>query len=552
MKEIKQKPRGRPVPCETDAIGKIKTRTAQTVNTFNRAQNLAGRTKQAVEQEKSTSLEKSAEESAVDSVTDYAKGVTHRARNAKRGLQKARQEAKTAYQNLKKAKKPAEKTRQTTRTSHKTIKTAGRATIKTAKAAGKTVKTAKLTAKGTKFAVKGGKVTIKATVAATKGGIITAKLAFIKAKLVAKAVIATVKLAIAAVKALFTVLAAGGWVVVVIILVIALVGWILSSPIGIFGSNDWNGSDADIEFSRTMPEVVMALTAEFYSQVDDIAARNPHDVLEVGAINLRWEQILAVYAVKVTMGDEFGLDISFLGDEQVEMIRTVLYDMASLSYSLREVILESGTETEDGYRDRITQIILSIFFQHRNPDEMAVQYGFNDDQREQLHELLDPELAGLWAELLGRFMPGGGEILTGNENFIPLGKFAWPLAGNWPITSPFGPRRSPGGIGSTNHRGIDIGAPTGTPILASAGGEVIQVRNNDQGGWGLFVIIDHGGGYQTIYAHNSRNFVSRGDIVVQGQVIAEIGSTGTSTGPHLHFEIRRNGTAVDPLSFFRW
>jgi murein DD-endopeptidase MepM/ murein hydrolase activator NlpD len=97
------------------------------------------------------------------------------------------------------------------------------------------------------------------------------------------------------------------------------------------------------------------------------------------------------------------------------------------------------------------------------------------------------------------------------------------------------------------HRGIDVAAPTGTPIKAPGAGTVLRVER--QGGYGLMVELDHGDGIITRYAHCSRAFVVAGEQVVRGQQIAAVGSSGLSTGPHLHYEIIFNGTAVDPLLF---
>jgi murein DD-endopeptidase MepM/ murein hydrolase activator NlpD len=116
--------------------------------------------------------------------------------------------------------------------------------------------------------------------------------------------------------------------------------------------------------------------------------------------------------------------------------------------------------------------------------------------------------------------------------------FIWPVSG--PITSGFGPRW--GGF----HEGIDIGAPCGTPIRAAASGTVIYAGWMD--GYGNIVVIDHGGGIATAYAHQSAIYVSGGS-VSQGHVIGAVGSTGHSTGCHLHFEVRVNGTPVDPLGY---
>ncbi len=115
------------------------------------------------------------------------------------------------------------------------------------------------------------------------------------------------------------------------------------------------------------------------------------------------------------------------------------------------------------------------------------------------------------------------------------------------ISSYFGYRKSPGGIGSTYHKGIDWYVPLGTPIYASSGG---TVRSAGWGsGYGYVVYIDHPDGRQTRYAHCSRLVVSAGQYVKQGDLIAYSGSTGNSTGPHVHFELRINGEAVNPLDY---
>ena len=115
----------------------------------------------------------------------------------------------------------------------------------------------------------------------------------------------------------------------------------------------------------------------------------------------------------------------------------------------------------------------------------------------------------------------------------------WPVSG--PITSPYGMR-----WGSL-HPGIDIGAGTGTPIRAAAAGRVIVAGYS--GGYGNLIVVDHGNGIATAYAHQSSLAASAGQRVGQGQVIGYVGSTGFSTGPHLHFEVRINGSPVDPLGY---
>jgi murein DD-endopeptidase MepM/ murein hydrolase activator NlpD len=132
-----------------------------------------------------------------------------------------------------------------------------------------------------------------------------------------------------------------------------------------------------------------------------------------------------------------------------------------------------------------------------------------------------------------------GSTETGTAAPSGAPHFVWPVSG--PITSPFGMRWG------TLHPGIDIGVPSGTPVHAAAAGKVVWC--GWESGYGNLVVIDHGGGYATAYGHNTRVAVSCGEDVAQGQVIAYSGCTGFCTGPHVHFEVRVNGTPVDPLGY---
>jgi murein DD-endopeptidase MepM/ murein hydrolase activator NlpD len=117
-----------------------------------------------------------------------------------------------------------------------------------------------------------------------------------------------------------------------------------------------------------------------------------------------------------------------------------------------------------------------------------------------------------------------------------------------PITSPFGYRVHPIYGDSRLHTGVDMGASEGTPIRAAGAGIVISAGWNS-GGYGNLTIIDHGGGLTTLYAHQSSMAVSANMRVTQGQVLGRVGCTGSCTGPHLHFEVRQNGTPVNPMNY---
>ena len=138
------------------------------------------------------------------------------------------------------------------------------------------------------------------------------------------------------------------------------------------------------------------------------------------------------------------------------------------------------------------------------------------------------------------------KIQSGEKNVSgSTGTMLWPAEGE--ITSPFGWRVHPIFGTQRLHTGIDIGADYGDTVRATDGGVVIH--SDWMGGYGNAVIIDHGNGISTLYAHNSQLLVSEGQSVSKGQAISRVGSTGYSTGPHLHFEVRQNGTPVNPLNF---
>lgn len=125
--------------------------------------------------------------------------------------------------------------------------------------------------------------------------------------------------------------------------------------------------------------------------------------------------------------------------------------------------------------------------------------------------------------------------------------FTWPCPASGRITSGFGGRKSPTKGASSNHQGIDISAPTGTSIVAAAAGEVVIATYSSSAG--NYVMISHGGGVYTVYMHASSLLVSQGQSVKKGQTIAKVGSTGYSTGSHLHFGVRVNGFYVNPTKY---
>ena len=176
-------------------------------------------------------------------------------------------------------------------------------------------------------------------------------------------------------------------------------------------------------------------------------------------------------------------------------------------------------------------------------DELAVEKAELDEKKEALkkeEDALKAEADRLTSEILS--------MIDKNSQYIG-GEFTWPCPASTYITSSFGNRLHPILKSWIFHTGLDIGCSSGKDILAAASGKVIM--SQVYGGYGNCVMIDHGGGIVTLYGHASKLCVSKGDVVKRGQVVAKVGSTGRSTGPHLHFEVRKNGEYVNPMKYFK-
>ena len=140
------------------------------------------------------------------------------------------------------------------------------------------------------------------------------------------------------------------------------------------------------------------------------------------------------------------------------------------------------------------------------------------------------------------------KLAAGQITFDPGTGWLWPLDNYFTITSLFGPRIHPITGKPGNHTGTDIAAPKNTPIKSARGGVVITATYNNS--YGNYVVVQHDNGYATLYAHMNSRAVKEGDVVTQGQVLGYVGTTGSSTGYHLHFEVRLNGNRLDAIEFY--
>ena len=347
-------------------------------------------------------------------------------------------------------------------------------------------------------------------------------------------------------------IAAGISVALSIIIVISLVAFVSGSAYGIFFAA--NAPSAD---TITVQEAVETLTAEYRDRLEEITDTVQHDRQDITANDdvyfIRWQDVLAVFSSYVA-GSEQGAPVAALTEEQVDKLRETMWAMNAVDYSTHPETTTIDTTDEDGNptTTEITETVLVIELTHKTPDEMATDYHFTTRQNTYLQLLQDPQYEELWAELLGGFEQGGGEVMSPDGTRAPTGTLQWPLPVAGTITSQFGHRVDPITGEVSSHTGTDIACAEGTPILAAADGIVTVANGLDSwgGSYGYYIQINHGGGLETLYAHCSSICVTTGQQVQAGQVIGYVGHTGRVTGSHLHLETRTNGTRVDSMQFF--
>ena len=302
----------------------------------------------------------------------------------------------------------------------KTIKQASSTAKGTVKTASKSIKTAEKTAKAsiktTQQAAKAAQRTAQATARAAKATAhaarAAARAAVAAAKVAAKATIAAVKAIIAATKALIAAIAAGGWIAVLVIVIICLIGLLIGSCFGIFFSGEDSGS------GYTMQNVVQEINDDYQQQIDTTKANLSHDVLEMSGSRAVWPEVLAVYAVKTTTDPDNPQEVATIDDSKKAILTAIFWEMNQIS-SRTETRTETViTETDDGNGNivetetTVTQTYLYITVSHKTAEEMAAQYGFDEEQKEQLAELLDEENRSLWSAVLYGIYTEDGAIVS--------------------------------------------------------------------------------------------------------------------------------------------
>lgn len=319
-------------------------------------------------------------------------------KNLIRDIRQKRQSAENIKQTAKSTGKAAPKTAtKSIKTARQTVKTSERTARTEIKTSCQAVKTTEQTVKATKKAAETAAKAAKKFAQAAKA---TAKAAAQTAKAAEKATAAEVKAAIAGTKALIAVIAVGGSVAVIIIIVICLIALIVGSCFGIFFSGDDTGT------GMTINTAISGINIEYQTKIDESKASVPYDKLEMRGGKAMWSDVLAVYAVKTANDPNNPTEVASMDDSKYEVLKNIFWDMHAISSSTASKTEKVITETRDDNGNivesetSVTRTYLYITITHKTPDEMAVQYGFSDEQKRRLSELLSQEDHELWRNIV--------------------------------------------------------------------------------------------------------------------------------------------------------
>ena len=328
---------------------------------------------------------------------------------------------------------------------------------------------------------------------------------------------------------LLALLGAGG-VVLLLAMVIGAAAAVIGSPMGILFADE-SGDPNSIPIA----EIVADTNADFGAAVNDIVSAHPecsettitYDYEDGHTWASYWPEVLAIFAVHTNLNSDS--DVVVINAAQMQRIQDTFWAMHEITYEVEEVDTTPEPTEDDPDPEQQTDYILHITVSSKTVDELAELYNFTQDQKDILHQLLSEEMRPSLLALCGGIAVADGEL-------------CWPLPGHTYISCHFGEVDA---FGNAGHRGTDIPAPEGTPILAAHSGTVLVSGWNDS--YGNQVLLDNGAGLSTRYAHMTASAVTAGETVTSGQVIGYVGSTGDSTGNHLHFEVMQDGVRVNPM-----
>ena len=244
------------------------------------------------------------------------------------------------------------------------------------------------------------------------------------------------------------------------------------------------------------------------------------------------------------------LDRATFVSEIMEADNKIMDDLAALRKSIEAQKAELETSRADQQTQRDALVAQKKELDAKEADAAALVQKIQSQESEyqSSRDALKREEEEVEAQIIKKQKEIQAKIAAGQISFDPGTGWQWPVPGRYKITSTFGPRIHPITGLPGNHTGTDVAAPKGTAILAARGGVVtISTYNNS---YGNYVVVQHDNGIATLYAHMSSRAVSEGQIVTQGQTLGYVGSTGSSTGNHLHLEFRVNGKGQDALNYY--
>ena len=255
-------------------------------------------------------------------------------------------------------------------------------------------------------------ITVKTAQRAAQAAKAAAKAAVVTVKAIAKATALAIKAIIAGTKALIAAIAAGGWVAVLVIIVICLIGMILGSVFGIFFSDEDSGT------GMSMQTVVQEINTEYDTKLQEEKNSVSYDVLEMSGSRAVWKEVLAVYSVKTNTDQDNPQEVATMDDGKKQLLKDIFWEMNQISSRTESKTETVITETDDGHgnivetESTVTQTYLYITVSHKTAEEMAAQYGFNEEQKGYLAELLADENNYLWSQVLYGITGGDGQIVT--------------------------------------------------------------------------------------------------------------------------------------------